>query len=154
MKTKISIFIILWMGVLLESKAQTPVLSNVRSQTIKVSGDSILVDSLSMIPESLSIDQVDAGSYSVNYLRSMLIWKQKPLLDSITITYRVFSINFYQKYFHKDVKKIETNFAITPPITTMPLRQAIIRPLSTLAMWIMQGVLVGPCHLAIVRMWF
>lgn len=114
MKTKISIFIILWMGVLLHSKAQTPVLTNLRTQILKVAGDSILIDSLSLIPESVTIDNVNADQYTVDYLRSMLIWKQKPLLDSITITYRVFSINFYQKYFHKDVKKIETNFAITP----------------------------------------
>lgn len=85
-----------------------------RSFKIKVQTDTLILDSLSIVPGSFYIDGADSNSYIIDPLRSRLAWKSKPELDSVTIHYRSLPLNFYQRYFHKDAKKIETNFAIKP----------------------------------------
>ena len=74
--------------------AQTPrvdkPLSNLRKHQISTLKDSIVFDSLSIIPRTFRINGVPDSTYRVDELNAVLIWKQKPGTDSVWIFYRVF----------------------------------------------------------------
>jgi hypothetical protein len=86
--------------------AQYP--SNARSKVFAVKTDTIHLDSLSIVPESVIVrswkkrDTISPSLYHVEAAKSLLIWKKKPPIDSVKISYRVFPYNFSSSYFHKD----------------------------------------------------
>ncbi|HZH65734.1 MAG TPA: hypothetical protein VEY10_12645, partial [Flavisolibacter sp.] len=74
-------------------KAQNPVatpLSNFRMKRVAVTGDSILLDTLSIIPKTFSINEVDTAAYRLDFINAVLYWKAKPITDTVSISYRVF----------------------------------------------------------------
>jgi len=101
------------------SSAQIPVagnpVSNLRKKTFRVDGDSIKIDTISIVPNTFFISNVVVEDYSIDYVKAILYWKKKPIADTVTITYRVFPFklnpvaqrmnydsvmnNFYQKPF-------------------------------------------------------
>lgn len=76
------------------SKAQQPTgkfpFSNLRTKKIAITGDSILLDSLSIIPKTFTSNEVDTSAYRLDFVNAVLYWKTKPALDSISLIYRVF----------------------------------------------------------------
>lgn len=64
--------------------------SNLRSKTVIIKGDTLVLDTLSIIPKSLIIDGVDTSDYQLDLVNSYLIWKKRPATESVKITYRVF----------------------------------------------------------------
>ncbi len=70
--------------------AQAPASSNLRQKLLPVQADSIVLDTLSIIPNSLRIAQHDTASYRVDYVNAILYWKQRPVNEMVTIEYRVF----------------------------------------------------------------
>lgn len=76
------------------SKAQQPVhtspLSNLRTKKIAVVADSILLDSLSIIPKTFTVNEVDTAAYRLDFVNAVLYWKSKPSIDSVSVIYRVF----------------------------------------------------------------
>lgn len=77
------------------SRAQIPVqvnksYSNLRIKKIPVSADTLRFDSLSVIPKTFIIQDVADSAYSLNLIDAFLVWKIRPVKDSIFITYRVF----------------------------------------------------------------
>jgi hypothetical protein len=90
--SRISIFC-LFIFFAFNSEAQNPVnnpLSNLRTKKIAVKGDSVLLDSLSIIPKTFSINEADTSTYRLDFVNAVLYWKTKPPLDSISVIYRVF----------------------------------------------------------------
>ncbi|MCY7409309.1 MAG: hypothetical protein LH473_03480 [Chitinophagales bacterium] len=93
----------------LSLKAQQ--LSNARTKTFAVKGDTVFIDSLSLIAESVFVSERESGElinredYEINQWNSTLVWKKKPLPDSITISYRVLAFPFSKNYFHKDYNR-------------------------------------------------
>ncbi len=105
---------------ILESSAQNPFqdnrpLSNLRIRRIAVTNDSTRFDSVSVIPGTFLIGGVNDSLFVLDHMNAILIWKNKPQVDSITLRYRVFpyklnavtqrlvfdsvSYKFYQKPF-------------------------------------------------------
>jgi hypothetical protein len=81
------------------SSAQLPVLnsaSNLHQKKFKVAADSLKIDSLSIIPNTLTIASVPAADYRLDFVKAILHWIKKPTSDSILITYRTFpyQLNF------------------------------------------------------------
>ena len=76
------------------SEAQKPAsnfsLSNLRTKKVAVSADSLVVDTVSIVPKTFSINEVDTSAYRLDLVNATLYWRQKPALDSITLIYRVF----------------------------------------------------------------
>lgn len=72
--------------------------------------DTILLDSLSIIPNSINVENTDSAYFNINFSEAKLSWKpgKKPDYDSVKISYRVFPLLFSKTYMHKDVSKIET----------------------------------------------
>lgn len=88
-------------------------LSNYRVKILAAS-DTILLDSLSIVPNSVMVLTVDSSpgavnDFQVNYSEAKLFWIQgkKPGVDSVKISYRVFPLSFSKSYMHKDISKIE-----------------------------------------------
>jgi len=80
-----------------------------RSKTVAISSDTIFIDSLSLVPESIKIHQIDASDYTILPASSQLVWIKKPPVDSITIDYQVFPIDFSKTYQHKSATLIQKN---------------------------------------------
>lgn len=78
------------------SKAQTPLpqtnTSNLRIKKLAVYSDTLFLDTLNLVPGSIIIRNVDSAAYLVDHVRGTLYWKQRPVLDSVDITYRVFPV--------------------------------------------------------------
>jgi hypothetical protein len=77
------------------SEAQKPVTpashSNLRIKRIALPAtDSLVLDSVSIVPKTFSINEVDTSAYRLDFVNAVLHWKQKPALDSVSLVYRVF----------------------------------------------------------------
>lgn len=75
------------------SSAQLPFInptnSNLRQKIFKVT-DSLKLDTISIVPNTLFIEKVPASDYHLDFINAILIWNKKPTLDSVKIIYRVF----------------------------------------------------------------
>jgi hypothetical protein len=73
-----------------ESRNEKP-LSNLRKKTIGTQQTVVQLDSLSIIPRTIVITGVPDSLYELDLVNARLTWKQKPLVDSVVISYRVFA---------------------------------------------------------------
>ncbi|TAH40423.1 MAG: hypothetical protein EYC69_11475 [Bacteroidetes bacterium] len=94
-------------------------LSNLRSKYIQVSQDSISLDTLSLVPGSFYMVNadgklIDDSSYSLDEVKGLLIWKEKPQTDSIKVNYRVFSFLLGETFQHKDASLLSKGEARNP----------------------------------------
>ena len=93
---------------------QTTDLSQFRSKVVSTQIDSIRLDTLSILPSSIIINELDSSYYIYNFQNGFLVWKKKPLKDSVLITYRVFAFDFAKIYFHKNPLLIQQDYAVSP----------------------------------------
>ena len=109
-------FAILFMIFSLSTYAQN--YSNLRTQTITIKNDTIQIDTLSIIPGSAILSAqhkiFSDTLYRFNYAQSMLIVSPKMALDvkQITITYRVFPIDFSSAWYHRK----QSDFELAGPV--------------------------------------
>ena len=88
--------------------------SNLKQKTFRVIEDSIRVDSMSIIPESFSVNNVVASDYRLDFVNAILYWINKPTVDSVTITYRVFPFRFNAAIQRMNFDSVVNNFYIKP----------------------------------------
>lgn len=67
-------------------------LSNLRKRVITTKTDTIRLDTLSIIPQTVRIVDVADTTYIIDNLNALLIWKSRPAGDSVLIFYRVFPV--------------------------------------------------------------
>jgi hypothetical protein len=67
-----------------------PATSNLRQRILVVQGDTLRLDTLSIIPKTLAIEGVDTTDYRLDFVNALLIWNKRPPVDSIRMSYRVF----------------------------------------------------------------
>ncbi|RLD62422.1 MAG: hypothetical protein DRJ01_06175 [Bacteroidetes bacterium] len=88
--------------------------SNLRISNIKINSDTILIDSLSIIPNSLFVFDNDNiiihdSLYSIDFVKSLIIpnkqWFETHNIHNVKITYKVFPYNFSEPFFNKDFNK-------------------------------------------------
>ena len=103
--------------------------SNLREKVVKNS-DTLVLDTLSIIPNSLSVIDPTADTliysrfFDMDVANARLIWKQRPQLDSIKVIYRVYPILFTKPYFHKDTSLIlDYPDLMTDPFVYVPEQQ-------------------------------
>lgn len=95
---------------------QHPSLSNLRKKSLPVTSDTLLLDTLSIVPGTFSILGTDSSSFTLDFFNARLLWKKKPLMDSVSVTYRVFpgKINtVYQRMRFDSV----SNYFLASPVT-------------------------------------
>ncbi len=96
-------------------------ISNLRFSKLQITGDTIKIDTLSIIPKSLILYDslgliIDSVLYKIEYAKSLLIFKQKENRPSfITVKYRVFPYNFSKTYYHKDISKVKKRDTLGNP---------------------------------------
>ncbi len=89
--------------------------SNLRLRYISLKQDTIVLDSLSIIPQSLLIfdpnNRIDSTYYQI--IDSKFIWTKRDTInaDSVMVTYRVFPILFSQTYQKRSRDRIEKDFS-------------------------------------------
>ena len=96
-------------------------LSNLRQKIINNFTDTIQLDTLSIIPETLFIltqndSIINKDLYQVDYINAQIISsKIISRYDTIKVVYKVYPISFGKKYFHKDISLIKgKSYQITP----------------------------------------
>jgi hypothetical protein len=108
----LSVLISLW------GSAQIPVSpnagSNFRQKVYKVSADSLQIDTISIIPKTFKVDDIDISAYRLDFINAVLYWNKKPETDSVTISYRVFPYKLNPVTQRMQYDSIANNFAVTP----------------------------------------
>ena len=70
--------------------ASSQPLSNLRQKTISTAGQFIRLDSFSIVPNSVKINNVEPSGYTIDHPAAMLFWIKKPSQQLVSIEYRVF----------------------------------------------------------------
>ncbi len=104
----LSFFLCLCVSASAQTRQGSP-FSNLRYKTIAIA-DSIIIDSLSVAPGTLMLDQVADSLYDFYPSQSLLVWKKKPEQDSIHIRYRVLPFSFGKIYSHKSIQVVDSTF--------------------------------------------
>jgi hypothetical protein len=98
--------------------AQLPVstnpVSNLRQKTFKVTGDTLQIDTTSIIPNTFKMDSIDPADYRLDFINAILYWNKKPASGSVTITYRVFPYKLNPVTQRMRYDSIMNNMSITP----------------------------------------
>jgi len=81
-------------------------LSNIRYKAYALTGDTLKLDSLSIVPNTLVVrnsngEILDSTNYTLKAFESKLIWKNKPAADSVKIFYRVYPFALADETYHK-----------------------------------------------------
>ncbi|MGQ0739745.1 MAG: hypothetical protein ACT4OJ_11840 [Bacteroidota bacterium] len=88
--------------------------SNIRLKKLKITTDSLLIDTISVIPNSFLIQGIPPSHYRLDFVKAVLYWKIRPDNDSVIITYRVFPFRLNaaaQRLWYDSVKN---NFYVKP----------------------------------------
>lgn len=113
---RISILLLL-IQLSLWSQAQLPgqaPVSNLRQKTFPIKADSLKIDSLSTIPNTIEIKDIPAADYRFDFINSMLYWIKKPVRETITITYRVFPYKLNPVAQRMNYDSVMNNFYVKP----------------------------------------
>ncbi len=86
--------------------------SNWRQQELLIQSDTMLLDTLSIIPNSEVLKDTEgsylsSSDYKIEYAKARLIVSKALVGEKITISYRVFPYFFEKKYAHKSMSQIE-----------------------------------------------
>ena len=77
------------LSVLAQEPSSKPI-SNLRIRTLPILGDSLMLDSLSIVPNSFYLHGIPDSLFRLDVINAILYWKQPPERDSVTVSYRVF----------------------------------------------------------------
>jgi hypothetical protein len=94
--------------------------SNIRQKTVAIGADTIRLDSMAIVGNSVVIDDVPSADYLVMPYRAQLLWLKKPERDSVSIKYRVLPLAANYAAQHKSTALIDSNilFRLTPVTET------------------------------------
>ena len=102
----------------LQGSAQVPFeplpVSNLREKTVKVEGDSILLDTLSIIPGTISVAGIDTSTYRLDFVNGVIYWKQIPAQETLQVRYRVFPTKLNPVVQRMRYDSIMNNFSVRP----------------------------------------
>jgi hypothetical protein len=89
-------------------------ISNLRQKWVTTKTDTVRLDSLSIVPGTLSVLGVDTSAFELDAVNALLTWKQKPPLDSVWMRFRVFParLNAVSSRFNYD--SISNYFLVKP----------------------------------------
>jgi hypothetical protein len=88
--------------------------TNLVKKQIATKIDSLLLDTLSIVPNTFSITNLPAHYYQIDYINSKLVFLQKPDTDSVAVTYRTFPYHFNKNLQLYNYEEVKNNFQVTP----------------------------------------
>jgi hypothetical protein len=88
--------------------------SNLRKKVVEVNSSKIILDTLSIVPNTLTIPGISPDNYQIDYVNAVLTWLAKPPVNTVAISYRVFpyKLNSTSRRFNYD--SIRYNFTLEP----------------------------------------
>ena len=98
-------------------------LSNQRIKLISTAQNILKLDSLSIIPNSITIDGIDKSLYKVNEVTAILTWLKKILKDSVLVRYRVFPFKLNKSVKGYDYDSIKNNFLANKCFRLTPIEK-------------------------------
>lgn len=105
------------------SFAQQPSISNLRKKLVSTKENSIKLDSLSIVPNSVQIANVPSSTYTIDAVNGTLTWISKPAQETVFISYRVFPFKLNAVVKHYNYDSIRYNFINNNPVTFNMNRQ-------------------------------
>ena len=73
--------------------------------------DTITVDSFTLAAGTVHITNMPDTDFTVLHESSQIVWKHKPVADSVRITYRTLGMSLNKVYSHKSRKMVDSNYA-------------------------------------------
>jgi hypothetical protein len=95
---------------------KTKSISNLRTKFISTSSKTVVIDTINIFPNSVSIQNVSPNQYTIDAIKATLTWIQKPLTDSVLITYRVFPFKINAVSQRINFEEVRYNFLQNKPI--------------------------------------
>jgi hypothetical protein len=92
-----------------ERRAEKP-LSNLRTKMVHPGTDTIQLDSLSIIPNTIIVPGFHDSIFKVDYVNARIIWIHKPPLDSVLVRYRVFHTRLNARVQRMQYDSVMNNF--------------------------------------------
>lgn len=92
-------------------------LSNLRKKYIPTKPATVALDSLSIIPNTVSVVGVADSLYTIDYINAKLTWHQRPAWDSVMIRYRVFPTRLNGTVKRMVYDSVMNNFLSGQPFT-------------------------------------
>jgi hypothetical protein len=95
-------------------------LSQFRMKMVPVQADTLQLDSLSLLPNSLMLwngdVRLDTSAYNVDPISAKITWKQAPVVDSVQAIYRVIPLKLDATQQNKDITNLaqNENFLLDP----------------------------------------
>jgi len=102
---------------LIYAQINPPSLSNLRKITITTKDKTVKLDSLSLVPGSVTVDGVSAYYYKIDEVNATITWLDKPNKENVTVTYRVFPYKLNAVVRHFSYDSIRNNFLANNPFT-------------------------------------
>ncbi len=101
------------------SLAQNPAssLSNLRKKLLVIKNDVVKLDSFSIVPNSVSIENVLPNAYTIDAVNATLTWHSKPAAEFVWIQYRVFPFKLNAAVKHYNYDSVRYNFINNTPVT-------------------------------------
>ncbi|MBL4656037.1 MAG: hypothetical protein JKY33_09475 [Bacteroidia bacterium] len=101
-------------GFLVSAQLTAQDFNNLKSKTVQFVGDSVKLDSLSIIPGSVIIQNTDGNVipdsvYHINFSNSIFKWVKKIEIDSFKVSYRVLPYAFGSHFYKKPTSLIDKN---------------------------------------------
>ena len=106
---------ILLSGLAFSAGAQPP--SSLRIKKIAVIFPSQILDSLQIVPGSISVLNISPDMYTVSETEARLQWIQHPGTDSVQVRYRVFPVRQGSEYSHLKYQDVQDRFSVQQPYT-------------------------------------
>ncbi|MFT3935497.1 MAG: hypothetical protein QM726_17860 [Chitinophagaceae bacterium] len=94
-------------------RTSTPV-SNLRKKNVSAKSAIVVLDTLSILPNTVFIPGISKDWYSIDYINATLTWNQHPPTDSIRIQYRVFDGKLNAVTKHLNYDSVMNNFLNQP----------------------------------------
>jgi hypothetical protein len=94
-----------------------PSLSNLRRLTVSTNNKTIKLDSLSIVPGSVTIEGISTYYYKVDEVNGTITWLESPKKETVIITYRVFPYKLNAVVRHYNYDSIRYNFLSSNPFT-------------------------------------
>jgi hypothetical protein len=88
--------------------------SNLRFKSFPVQSDTLFLDSLSIIPGTLKVRDIDSSDYHFDFVNATLTWIRKPGQDSVSVSYRVFPFKLNAVAQRKNFDSVVNHFYMAP----------------------------------------
>lgn len=112
------VWVAAWL-MLISVQTEAQDLSNLRSKKVLINSDTTTIDTLFIVPESLTILGFDTTQFKTIASQSSIVWRSDTFpSDSVLITYRVIPFDFRTVYRKKEVKLIGSDY--TNPFAYIP----------------------------------